>query len=674
MRFWGLFISLFRFPRRARAILLSACALLPACRPPATEAPRDNSQVVAPPPSKESSLGQLAPDEPSSAIAVETDDPRLGSSQARITIVAFLDYQCSFCAAGFNTLLQLRSAYSDEDLRVVFKHQPLQSHELAIPAAIAGQAVMDAAGSEAFFQFSEVAFKNQAQLGYMKLAEWAEEAGVSRELYNERVAAEVTVHRVAQDARLGHRIGVDATPAFFVNGRLVSGAQPIEYFRQVIGEELEKMDRAEGSSWKANYQAIVAENMRGSLLESLLERDPDDYLVPVDGSATLGPEDAPVTMVMFTDFECPFCKSAEVTVKLLKDKYKEKLRIVFKHLPLPFHQKARPAALLAESVHAHRGDVAFFSAADELFRRSPELGSDALKEVGLAHGLTQRQIDAALEDSDPGASARLRRDSDLSDDVLARGTPHFFINGKRLSGAQPVEQFEALVDLGLRRAEELEKNGVPATGIYAKLQEGALSPGIPVRLQETIGETGLPSRGSPDAPVTVHIFSDFECPYCREGEMILDELDQKFPGKLRYVWHDFPLDFHERARPAARAAREAFAQKGAQGFWKMHALLFGLENEATALGDEEILEHGKSLGLDPNKLKASLHAGKHDVAIDLEVARGAAVGIRGTPAYVIGGYVVTGLKPLRYLERIVERSIQDQVAPPPAAKGAQTAK
>lgn len=639
-----------------RFLVLALLLVAAGCAPKRETESAQKAELGPPPPT---SLGELSPGEPSSAIAVEADDPRLGNPDAAVTVIAFLDFQCSFCAQGFGNLMQLRKEYSDADLRIVFKHLPLEFHEMALPAAIAGQAVMQSAGSEAFFKYAHIAFTRQAELSYEKLGVFALEAGVKRKAYNELVGQEETVRRIAQDARLAAQSGVDGTPAFFVNGRLISGAQPIEYFRQVIGEELAFM-QASGRDWKSTYQARVTENMRGSVLTALLAQDPEDYRVPVDGSPTSGPEDAPVTLVMFTDFECPYCKRAEVTLDLIRKKYGEKVRYVFKHMPLPFHERARPAALLAAKVQQNQGDAAFFRASSAIFRSSPDLSERTLRKIGQDQGLTEEQMDAAFRDTDAELRARLLKDQDLAEDVLARGTPHFFINGKRLSGARPVEQFEALIDHGLRRADELRKSATPPSDVYARLQEKALSPGIPERMDAEVPSAGRPSRGKLDAPITIHVFSDFECPYCKQGEKLLAELDAQFKDKLRIVWHDFPLDFHEDARPAARAAREAFAQKGDAGFWKMHERLFAFEKEKPALSIDAILEHTKALGLDATKMQKALDESVHDGAIDADIELGKSLGIRGTPAYVVDGFVVTGLKPKRHFERLIERSLSEK--------------
>ena len=141
---------------------------------------------------------------------------------------------------------------------------------------------------------------------------------------------------------------------------------------------------------------------------------------------------------------------------------------------------------------------------------------------------------------------------------------------------------------------------------------------------------------------------------------LLDDLEDLFPGKLKLVWHDFLLDFHLRARPSARAAREAFAQQGNAGFWKMHHRLFGLGAEAPALSIDEIIAHAQALNLDVAKVEQALKSSDHDAAIDSDIELGGELGIRGTPAYVVDGYLVTGAKPLRDFQRLNERSLNER--------------
>lgn len=642
-------------------MLLSASACAP--KNQKAETPPESPPVVA----SDSELGEIAAQEPHTPIPVEADDARLGNDDALVTVVAFLDFQCGFCARGFETLMKLRGEYTAQQLRIVFKHLPLESHEDAFPAAVVAQAVNQSSGSEKFFAFAGELFANQSRLDFQALANTSEKVGVDREAYNAAVGQEKTARRVVQDVILARRLGVDATPTFYVNGKLVPGAQSPDYFRQVIGEELEAM-KSGGKTWKERYQARVNANMSVSLVEALLSQDPNDYRLPVDGSPVAGPADAPVTLVSFSDYECPFCKRAEETVQGLQKKYGKDLRVVFKHLPLPFHKSARPAALLASAVQKHQGDEAFFAASQDIFESSPALDTSSLRAIGKKHGLNDEQVSAALDGQDPELEARLSQDADLADDVLARGTPHFFINGKRLSGARPQEQFEALINFERKRARDLIAQGTKASDVYAALQKNAEAPGAPTRVTINVPSSDRPTQGPADAPVEVHVFSDFECPFCRRGEEILGELKALYPGKLRIVWHDFPLPFHKRALPAARAAREAFRQKGEEAFWEMHSALFGLEGEEAQVGEAQILEHGKKLDLDEEKLKAAIENTEDDDTFEEDMALAESLGIRGTPAFVIGGYLVTGAKPLRSLERVVDQALEDGATQGDASK------
>jgi protein-disulfide isomerase len=604
-------------------------------------------------------IGLLAPGEPLTGVPVEEDDARQGDSDALVTVVAFLDFECGFCREGFQTLLELRASYTDKELRIVFKHLPLRSHPNALGAAIAGQAVTELGGSDAFFRFAKLAFEGSHELSYEKLASWALDAGVPIELYNERASEEITLRRVAQDAGLAHQVGVDSTPSFFINGRLISGAQPIEFFHQTIREELQGMKDAIGSSWRTKYQARVANNMKASLVTALLAENPDDLRVPVGNSPAIGSPDALVTLVMFTDFECPFCKRADETILTLQKNYGSDLRVVFKHLPLPFHQRARPLALLTEAIHQKSGNLSFFTASHEIFSTDSDLDLENLMLIGQKHGLTKEEVSDAIEERNLQLVERLEEDRTLADDVLARGTPHFFINGKRLSGARPIEHFEALIEHELKRAQARVSTGVPKTDIYDVLQEGALSPGAPQKLSGVIPEKGQPIRGIQTAKVRVHIFSDFECPYCKRGEENLALLAKEYPNDLLFVWHDLPLPFHERALPAARAARYAFEKQGNKGFWRMHAALFDIDSDQAKLSDAEIRAHGNQLGLNADELMRFVSDGGKDAAIQRDIALAESLDINGTPAYVIGGYLVTGARPLNHLVRVVKLALAD---------------
>jgi protein-disulfide isomerase len=170
--------------------------------------------------------------------------PTRGNPNAKVTIVEFSDFQCPFCARAAQTLDEVLATRSN-DVKVVFKNFPLNFHPWAKPAAIAAHCAGKQKG-EAFWTLHDAYFKNQGQLSPenvlpkskeflsgtgINMAAWSACAGdAASESYRAAAAA------VDADMALGERLGVSGTPAFFVNGRVLSGAQPASAFEALIAE------------------------------------------------------------------------------------------------------------------------------------------------------------------------------------------------------------------------------------------------------------------------------------------------------------------------------------------------------------------------------------------------------------------------------------------------------
>lgn len=642
---------------RASILLLLLLGLVSCASPqkedPKQPKPRTDETLGRPLP-----VGARAPGEPATRIPVEADDIAVGKSTADVTLVAFLDFECPYCIEGFSTILELRKAYSEDALRIVLKQHPLESHEAAIPAAVAAQAVQVGAGGDAAFAFTQILFERR-DLSFGGLADAAEAVGLEPHKYAALVDSEETVHRVVADLRLAAQLGIRGTPAFFVNGRMLAGLTDRDSFQEVIDEERGAMQELRKRlPFEKAYAERVDENAKKSLVEALIAADPGLYRAPVDGSPIDGPVEAAVTLVVFSDFECPFCERAEKTVRVLRERYKKDLRVVFKHAPLPFHPHARGASRLAILAQQRKGDEAFYRAATLLFERRARLGPNAFLEIGAELGLAQAEIERATLGELPEVEARLSRDAIAGEDAEVRGTPHFFVNGRRLVGAQPEETFEALIDYELGRAQAEQAKGTAPGALYEVLQREALSPGAPKAVEKAVSSTDRPIRGPKNPKLFIHVWSDFQCPYCRKAEEILKELEATHGSEFAVVWHDLPLDFHKRALPAARAAREAYRQKGAAGFWAMHRLLFGLDVSVPLIEEAEVEAHGKELKLNAEGLRGAL-SGARDASIlaDQELAK--ELGIEGTPAFFVvpaggtKGYLIKGLAPVSKFERIL---------------------
>lgn len=168
-----------------------------------------------------------------------------------------------------------------------------------------------------------------------------------------------------------------------------------------------------------------------------------------------------------------------------------------------------------------------------------------------------------------------------------------------------------------------------------------------------------PSLGAANAPVVIQVWSDFECPFCADMHPVLIELLKAYPGRVRLIWHDYPLPFHAHARMAASAGREAFARGGASAFWKFHDAVYETPLEHGQLSTSQLTQFGKRAGLDDERLQVALRTPTHEAEIARDVSSGNAVGVDGTPAFLVNDYFFVGSVPLDILRVIVERALAD---------------
>jgi protein-disulfide isomerase len=161
-----------------------------------------------------------------------------------------------------------------------------------------------------------------------------------------------------------------------------------------------------------------------------------------------------------------------------------------------------------------------------------------------------------------------------------------------------------------------------------------------------------PSKGPTDARVTIIEFSDFQCPYCQRVLTTMNDVLAKYPDEVRLVYRHLPLD---RIHPSARGAAEAAACADEQGqFWAYHDKLF--ENNR-ALAKEDLLRYATDTGLDAARFQACFDERrfKEKVEADLQAAR--AVGISGTPAFVVNGVLLSGAQPAESFYKVIDQEL-----------------
>jgi protein-disulfide isomerase len=155
-------------------------------------------------------------------------------------------------------------------------------------------------------------------------------------------------------------------------------------------------------------------------------------------------------------------------------------------------------------------------------------------------------------------------------------------------------------------------------------------------------------NGSPDAPVRIVEFSDFECPYCRSVEKTIQALLAKYPGKISLAYRDFPLTgIHPGAQRAAEASRCA-ADQGK--FWPYHDRLLS----SASLDVGQLKELAKELGLDQKRFDSCVDAGSMRAKVDSDAQHGRLAGVVATPTFFINGIPLSGAQPAATFEKIIE--------------------
>ena len=188
-----------------------------------------------------------------------------------------------------------------------------------------------------------------------------------------------------------------------------------------------------------NRQALMDRLRKNEPVKILLE--PKRMVVDSGGHPALGAKDAPVTIVEFTDFQCPYCKASEATLKTLREKYGDKIRLVHMDFPLPFHAHALDAAKAARCAN-EQGK--FWQFHDSLFANQSKMDPADLKATAKTLGMNSTKFNACFDDKGKYDNL-IKADQAAGEKVGVDGTPAFFIDGRPLTGAQPMPKFEELI-------------------------------------------------------------------------------------------------------------------------------------------------------------------------------------------------------------------------------------
>jgi len=364
----------------------------------------------------------------------------------------------------------------------------------------------------------------------------------------------------------------------------------------------------------------------------------------------LGPSDAPVTVTVFSDFECPFCARFATMMRKEVLPSERRVRLVFRQFPLPMHPWAQAAGEASVCAYRQRKDY-FWSLHDFFFEHQRELTPGDLRERVLAQARAIPGLDLAKFEvcvSRGETRAAIEREVAYANDNGIRATPTVFVNGKPAS-AGDARQMLALV----RQLANDPKSPVPPPEPPAAAKARPQP-----REVADVAKGDFPALGPVNAPVALTVFSDFQCPYCAKlAEMIRKEVLPVAGRNMRLVFRFFPLSMHPWASASAQAAGCAYQQKNVY-FWSFHDFLFGHQRELTAANlHEQILEHAQGMaGLDQVKFQECLVTEGAKAAIERDVAFGNANGVEATPTVFVNGKETEIVAPEQVLTLIRELS------------------
>jgi protein-disulfide isomerase len=392
--------------------------------------------------------------------------PGEGPADAPVTIVYWSDFACGYCYRVQPTLDTLNRMYPGQ-IRWVHRTFPLDDDE-----TVGAEASLAAAAQGQFRPMNDRLYALAGRVDRAAIELIARELGL--DMVRFRADLDTRVHRaqIAADKADARALGISGTPTFFVNGRPVHGSQNLKVFVDVVDQEL-----ARAATISGGYEQIVA---AGKLQADSPPEADDRKAFELDPNATyrvglglpghqLGPDTAPVTIVVWSDFQCTFCNRSVPVIEKLHAKYGDDVRIVFRHLAMNFHKHA---GLASEAAIAAADQGKFWPYHDQIWAHFGALTRPDLDGFAQAVGLDMPRFRAALDE-------RRYRDLVVQEAATALalgvdGTPTMFVNGQPVVGSRDFDTMDKIVGAHLSRAKQAIAAGLPPGDVYALVMSEAL--------------------------------------------------------------------------------------------------------------------------------------------------------------------------------------------------------
>jgi protein-disulfide isomerase len=227
----------------------------------------------------------------------------------------------------------------------------------------------------------------------------------------------------------------------------------------------------------------------------------------------------------------------------------------------------------------------------------------------------------------------------------------FYEQNKSRMGGRTREDAAGDIERTLRNQKAAQRRGEFLDELVAKNPVKTLLE--PMRIPQSMEvPPNAFAKGPATAPVTIVEYSDYQCPFCRRAHPTMERVLKEYGDKVRFVYRDYPLNFHPRAVPSSVAARCA-AEQGK--FWEYHTNLMEVNGD---LSDADLGKRATDLSLDMAAFDACYASKKFEAAIQSDFQAGAAVGVTGTPAFFVNGRMIVGARPFEDFKNVIDDELQ----------------
>ncbi len=362
--------------------------------------------------------------------------PSQGPADAPITIEIYSDFHCPYSKVFSGTMKELQAQYPDK-IRMIFHHLPLPIHP---GSELTHQASVCAQEQGKFWEIHDKLMALKEKPDKDILVKIAGESGLNPASFQTCFDSGKHKTWVSQEIASGNLRGARGTPNYFINGRLLSGAMPVDQLKKIIDWHLDPKGaypgpvnnpQVPGAAGKGQANAGLDRSKTYPFPESWLKKGP-----------SRGPQNAPVTVVEFMDYNCPFCQKGNELTEQILAAYPDTVRVVPKNLPLPMHPNAQKTA---EAVMCANEQGKFWEFRKEIFgefwgKNTPE----DMRAIAIKLKMDMSRFSECFDGSKMKAS--IEEDIKVVQALGGTGTPTFFVNGTPVVGAQPFENLKKIID------------------------------------------------------------------------------------------------------------------------------------------------------------------------------------------------------------------------------------